>query len=371
MTVAPHQPAPTPRQIAARPWIRLWLLVVAALVFAMVLVGGATRLTGSGLSITEWAPVTGTIPPLSEQAWQAELEKYRQIPQYQLVNRGMSLDEFKTIYRWEWGHRLLGRLIGFVFILPFLYFLATRRLERRLRWPLAGLFLLGGLQGLMGWYMVMSGLVDRVSVSQYRLAAHLGLAFLIYALIIWASELLRERAPETAAPRPLLRGGWIFLVLLFLQIIVGAFVAGLDAGLAYRSWPLMDGRFIPTGLLLLEPWWRNLFESVTMVQFLHRMLGYLVVLTALYHAVDAVRRLGEGPAVLRAALLAALSLLQVGLGIATLLLGVPITVALLHQAGALILLTIAVIHVRAMTVAARDDAAVVLARPAMGSAHSS
>lgn len=338
----------TPRQIAARPLIRWWLWVVALCVFAIVIVGGATRLTESGLSITEWQPVTGAVPPLTEADWREVFEKYRQIPQYQRVNRGMTLDEFKTIYWWEWTHRLLGRLIGIVFLAPFLWFLATRRIERRLVPWLAGAFVLGGLQGALGWYMVASGLVDRVSVSQYRLAAHLVLASAIFAYLIWIAEGLRERTAEAAASTRLRASALVILVLVFLQIVLGALVAGLDAGLAYRTWPLMDGRFVPEGLLMQSPLWANFFENITTVQFDHRMLAYVLVLLTLFHAADAARTVEDERASARALCLAALMLGQAGLGIATLMLGVPIWLALVHQAGAMIVLALATVHLHAL-----------------------
>lgn len=349
-TVAPSAfVEPTERQIAARPYVRAWLLLLALLVLAMVAVGGATRLTGSGLSITEWAPVTGTIPPMAEEAWQAEFEKYRQIPQYQLVNRGMSLDEFKTIYWWEWGHRFLGRLVGVAFLIPFLWFWWTGRLERRMLPWVLGAFVLGGLQGILGWFMVASGLTERVSVSQYRLAAHLVLAAVIFAYLVWIAEWLRERRPEPQAPPRIVWGAGALVGLVLLQFAAGAFVAGLHAGLAYQTWPLMDGRFVPTGLMQETPWWRNLFENVTMVQFAHRMLGYLLVAGAIAHAVDCARTMGEGTASVRAGVIALFMVAQAGIGIATLVTGVPLAVALMHQIGAMAVLTVAVIHLHDLT----------------------
>ncbi len=339
---------PTQKQIAARPLVRAWLMLVALCVFAMVIVGGATRLTDSGLSITEWALITGTLPPLSEAAWLEALEKYRQIPQYQLINKGMSLAEFKAIFWWEWAHRFLGRLIGLVFLLPFLWFWLTGRLERKLvPWLLAA-FVLGGLQGALGWYMVASGLVDRVSVSQYRLAAHLTLACVIFAYLLWLAERLRSRPPEAPSPHRLRASALVIVLLVFLQILLGAFVAGLDAGLTYQTWPLMDGRFIPDGLFFQTPWWINPFENITTVQFDHRMVAYLLVIATLLHAIDAGRSAGEGPATARAVYLAGFTLGQAGLGIATLVLGVPLWLALAHQAGAMVVLAVAVVHLHAL-----------------------
>lgn len=334
----------TPRQRAARPFIRYWLWFMAFLVLAMVIVGGATRLTESGLSITEWKPVTGALPPMSQSDWIDAFEKYRQIPQYEKVNKGMSLDEFKTIYWWEWAHRQFGRLIGVAFFVPFVWLLATRRVERRLVPWLVGAFVLGGLQGALGWYMVTSGLVERVSVSQYRLASHLVLASAIFAYLIWVAESLRERPAEAISPRRLRTTAGLIVVLVLLQIVLGGLVAGLDAGLTYQTWPLMDGRFIPDGLWMQTPAWLNVFENITTVQFDHRMLAYLLMLVTFLHAIDTFGSAGEGPAPARAVYLAGFTFGQAGLGIATLLMGVPILIALAHQAGALIVLAMATVH---------------------------
>lgn len=328
----------TLRQQAARPAVRAWLYGVALLVFAMVMVGGATRLTESGLSITEWQPVLGALPPLSEAEWLEEFEKYKAIPQYKLINRGMSLDEFKIIYWWEWGHRLLGRLIGLAFLLPFLAFWLTGRIERQLMAPLIGLFALGAAQGLTGWYMVMSGLAERVSVSQYRLAAHLTLAVVIFAGLIWvALGIGNDRRRVTHRPEGVLALGLLGLVIL--QIAAGGFLAGLDAGMGYNTWPLIDGAVVPAGLLVMEPWWRNLFENALTVQFAHRMLAYAVVIAAAVNLGLVWRHPSlRAPA----ALLMMAVLLQAASGIATLLAQVPIGLALMHQAGALLVVTAAV-----------------------------
>lgn len=316
--------------------IGTWLFVMAALVALMVLVGGATRLTDSGLSITEWKPVTGVLPPLSEQAWQNEFEKYRQIPEYRLVNKGMSLDDFKRIYWWEWAHRFLGRLIGVVFAAGFLFFLFTRRLSRPMIPKLAAIFLLGGAQGALGWYMVQSGLVERVDVSQYRLAAHLGLATLIMGAILWTAFGF-VRPAEARRPRagalPLLLG--MFSILIFLQILMGAFVAGLDAGLIYTTWPLMDGQWIPDGLFSGMAWYQGLFEDRLTVQFIHRLGAYVVLAWALALWLYG-RQLGLASGLRRVLnVLFGLVVAQVIIGILTLLHVVPIPLALLHQAGAL------------------------------------
>lgn len=319
----------------------VWLLAVAGLIFAMVLVGGATRLTESGLSIVEWKPLTGTVPPLSEAAWQAEFEKYKTIPQYQQVNRGMTLDEFKLIYWWEWGHRLLGRLIGAAFLLPFLWFLWKGWVEPPLRGWLWAIFGLGALQGAVGWWMVASGLAERVNVSPDRLAFHLTLACAIFALILWTMQRLRPATPSSASAR--LRASAIALVLLVLiQIYWGALVAGLRAGLLYNTWPLIDGSLVPaaSSLFFNEPWWRNLFENPLTVQFAHRMIAYALWLAALVHAIDAARAGRGGLAIA----LAVAMTIQAALGIWTLLDRVPIGLALAHQGMAVVVLAIAVMH---------------------------
>ncbi|MCK0197764.1 COX15/CtaA family protein [Ancylobacter sp. 6x-1] len=324
--------------------VRLWLYAVAALIVLMVVVGGATRLTESGLSITEWKPVTGMLPPLGEAAWQAEFEKYQQIPQYTQLNRGMSLSEFKYIFWWEWAHRLLGRLIGFVFLLPFLVFLWRGLIDRALGWKLGGLFLLGGMQGAIGWWMVASGLVNRTSVSQYRLAIHLTFACLILAATIAVATSLRAPPDgEPAAPRRarLVAGGLIGVVLL--QIFLGGLVAGLDAGLTYTTWPLMDGHLVPPleNLLVMDPAWRNAFENVLTVQFDHRMTAYALWMLTLLHALDLWGVPGAGK---RALHLFALVSVQALLGILTLINHVPIDIALAHQFCATLVLIAVTAH---------------------------
>jgi cytochrome c oxidase assembly protein subunit 15 len=315
--------------------VRIWLLIVALLVAAMVLVGGATRLTESGLSITEWKPVTGTLPPLSAEAWEAEFARYKQIPQYEQVNRGMSLDEFKTIYFWEWGHRLLGRVIGLVFLLPLIFFWWRGYLSRALAPKLLVLFVLGGLQGAIGWWMVASGLVGRVSVAPYRLAVHLTLAFFLFAAIVWV---LRSLSPARGEPVPrgVRAGAWAVLILAFVQVFLGAIVAGLDAGLSFTTWPLMDGRFIPSldSLGAMEPAWRNLFENPMTAQFVHRMMAYALLIAAVLHAVQA-----RGSGLAKSSIvLAGLVVLQAVLGVVTLVHLVPISLALAHQLGALFII---------------------------------
>jgi cytochrome c oxidase assembly protein subunit 15 len=328
--------------------VRMWLLAVAAMIFALVLVGGATRLTESGLSIVEWKPVTGTLPPLNAGDWEVEFEKYKSIPQYQQLNRGMSLDEFKTIFWWEWTHRLLGRLVGFVFLLPFLCFLWMGWVEPGLRLRLWTIFGLGAAQGAVGWWMVASGLAERVSVSQYRLAFHLTLACLILAATLWtAQRLLPQPAPLPDVGTKRLRASAIGLVVLVLcQIYLGALVAGLRAGLIYNTWPLIEGSFIPDAarLFVQDPWWRNLFENTLTVQFMHRTVAYLLWLAAIIHAVDVARTLKSGQTVVLAAGLAIAVTIQAVLGILTLLHVAPIGLALAHQATAILVLALAVVH---------------------------
>jgi heme a synthase len=334
--------------------VRLWLYAVAALVLAMVLVGGATRLTESGLSITEWKPVMGVVPPLSEQAWQAAFEKYQAIPQYREMNSGMSLEAFKAIYWWEWAHRLLGRVIGVAFLLPFLFFLWRGWVTPSLRPRLWFIFGLGALQGAVGWWMVASGLAERVEVSQYRLATHLLLACLIYVALIFTARRLEASAREPS-PSALAEGGHggriraaavALVVLVLAQIYFGALVAGLRAGHIYNTWPLIDGALVPDAARLFfdTPLWRNLFENTLTVQFDHRMLAYAIFVVALLHALDVAgnskhRRVQIGAFVLFAAVV-----LQVALGIATLVWVVPLSLGLLHQAGAMLVLTIASVH---------------------------
>lgn len=337
-----HEPV-SDRTIAARPIVRLWLLCIAFLVFSIVVVGGATRLTDSGLSITEWLPLLGAIPPLNEADWMVAFEKYRQIPEYQLVNKGMSLEAFKFIYWWEWGHRFLGRFIGIAFFVPFVWLLATRRLEKRLVPHLALLFVLGGLQGALGWYMVSSGLVDRVDVSQYRLAAHLALAVAIFAYLLWTAFNVVPHDSFGIGEQGV-RSALILCALIYIQIILGAFVAGLDAGQGYNTWPMMDGALVPSGLLAMEPAWRNLFENALTVQFVHRTFAYVVVLVSAWHIARVFRTAPEGALQLSAGLLGLVMLLQVGLGVWTLLARVPISLGLLHQAGAIVLLAVALWH---------------------------
>lgn len=336
-----------------------WLLACAGMVFAMAIIGAITRLTESGLSITEWRPITGTLPPLNEAQWLAEFEKYRQIPEYQVINRGMSLDEFKFIYFWEWFHRLWGRLIGVVFVVPFAWFWATGRLTRDLKWKGLGLLALGGLQGFLGWFMVQSGLVDRTDVSHYRLALHLGVAFLIFALLVKvALDVLDPRpadakpawtATRTATRIAALRAHlWGATVLLTITIVWGAFVAGMDAGHAYNTWPLMGDSLAPPEMWNLSPAAVNFVENTAAVQFAHR---WLAILTGLAIWTWCWRAGGHGPGRngtggrLRATALAlgVMTAVQVLLGISTLLSVVWIPLAAAHQGGAFVLVALIVL----------------------------
>ncbi len=329
----------------ARGAVRAWLMVLFALVVVMIAVGGLTRLTDSGLSITEWRPVTGALPPMSAEAWDIEFEKYRQIPEYQLQNKGMSMAEFKVIYWWEWGHRQLGRFIGLVWALGFLFFLATRKIPAgwttRLLIPGA----LGGLQGAIGWWMVSSGLGgEMLDVASYRLAVHLGLAFVILGLLAWyifklgrtEADLLQARRSREAG---LFSLGTGLLHLTFLQILLGALVAGIDAGRTFNDWPSMAGQFFPPAALDIEPVWRNFFENAGLVQFMHRIAGYVLLAFALLVWLRA-RRSGNTETRGAFSLVLAMMVLQIVLGIMTVLYIAPWHLAIVHQFGAVVLFTL-------------------------------
>ena len=340
MTASSAQQAPHGRAV------RWWLISIAALIAVMVLVGGATRLTESGLSIVEWKPVTGTLPPLDQEQWTAAFDAYKTLPQYRELNAGMTLAEFKTIFWWEWSHRLLGRVIGVAYLLPFLWFLWRGVLSPDLRRRLWLIFGLGALQGAVGWWMVASGLSQRVEVSQYRLATHLMLALLIFAAIVWTLQRLRDR-PSPAVSSRLRITSVVLLTLTFVQLYFGALVAGLRAGRVYNTWPGIDGALIPSAARLFfeEPWWRNLFDNPLTVQFEHRMTAYALFGLAVLHAVDAVRSRAGTAAVNGAVWLAAAMTLQAALGVLTLLYQVPILLALAHQAVAIAVLTLAIFQV--------------------------
>jgi cytochrome c oxidase assembly protein subunit 15 len=348
MTAVTHSAAPLAardRDLRNRALVRGWLYVVLLVLFALVLVGGATRLTDSGLSITQWKPIHGVIPPLNDAEWQEEFQRYQQIPQYAELNEGMSLDAFKTIYWWEWTHRILARSVGFVFALPLLFFWATRSIEPGLGPKLLGILLLGAFQGAVGWWMVASGLVDRVDVSQYRLATHLTIAALIFTATMVVA---RGLAPHSAPPADGVTRRWagILVILALVQIYLGGLVAGLDAGMSYNTWPLMDGRIIPGDLFVLEPAWRNLFENPKTVQFVHRVGAYTVFLVALWHMIATNRRLPGSTHARRASLLFLAVLIQASIGIATLLMQVPLDLALTHQGFELVVLGFAAAHWR-------------------------
>lgn len=327
----PAPTRPTDRAVA------IWLLICASMIFAMVVIGGVTRLTESGLSIVEWRPVTGALPPLTEAQWQAEFDKYRQIDQYRQLNAGMSLEAFKVIFFWEWFHRLWGRLIGLVFFVPFVWFAWKGAVRGTLALKLAGIFALGGLQGFVGWWMVASGLRENmIAVSHLRLAAHLGLALIIHSATLWvALDLLRG----ARGPSPERKAGLALAALVFLAILAGALVAGLDAGMTHNSFPLMDGRLFPAGYFDLDPAWRNVFDNVVAVQFNHRWLGIACALAACVFAWRV--RPNERADRLWVLSPAYAALAQAALGIATLLLWVPLPLAAAHQAGAVILLSCA------------------------------
>ncbi len=326
------------------PVLRLWLLAVAAMIFLTLIVGGATRLTESGLSITQWKPVTGVVPPLSHAAWEQEFKDYQAIPQYRELNRGMTLNQFKVIYWYEWTHRLLARTVGMVFLLPLLFFLWRGWVPKRLRGRLWTIFGAGAVLGAVGWWMVSSGLAGsgRVSVSQYRLAFHLTLACAIYFAVLWTAQQLAPKRPSDASGR--LRGFALVIAFMVLgQIYLGALVAGSGAGLIYNTWPLIDGSLIPAAkdLLFIQPVWRNFFENTLTVQFDHRMMAYAIWIAIVVHAYDAWRmQLG----VRGALILAGIVTLQVALGITTLLMRVPLDFSLAHQVVGVVVFTVAIVH---------------------------
>ncbi len=323
-------------------------LTLAALVVAMVVVGGATRLTGSGLSITEWRPVTGAIPPLSEAAWLAEFEKYRQISQYQLVNKGMSLADFKFIYWWEWGHRQLGRFLGLAFFVPFVWFYARGLVRGRLAVTLLAVGAMGGLQGAIGWIMVASGLKPGMTaVAPVKLMLHLTLASVILACLVWIASGLKERARDAAAGA-FARPAMLLVGLTLFQIALGGLVAGSRAGFTFNTWPLMDGQVVPPAatLFAVSPWIENFVDNVALVQFNHRLVAYALVAFALWHAWTAWRAAPASGAARRSRAVAGLMLAQMALGIATLVLVVPLWAGLAHQALAMVVLVMAAAHAR-------------------------
>ena len=331
-------------------WVAIWLWILAGLVFLMVVVGGATRLTESGLSITQWKPLTGIIPPLSAADWQAEFDNYKQIPQYSAVFPNMDLAGFKFIFFFEWSHRLLGRLIGLATALPLVFFWIRGALKPTLKLKLLGVLALGGLQGFVGWWMVKSGLADRIEVAPERLAIHLLLASALFVALVWLAS-AQSRAERRPAPRGLRMTAIIFVLAVLTQIGLGALVAGLRAGHAYNTWPLIEGRFIPPldQLTLLSPLWRNFLDNLLTVQFQHRMVAYAVLAFALAQAAAAWRVLGPGAASIRAGALVILAAAQASIGIVVLVLAVPLWAGLLHQAFAMLVLGLAVVNAQALT----------------------
>jgi cytochrome c oxidase assembly protein subunit 15 len=337
--------------------IAIWLLICGAMIFAMVVIGGVTRLTQSGLSMVEWKPLLGILPPLGDGEWRALFGQYQRYPEYWVLNSDMTLDEFKAIFWFEYTHRLWGRLIGLVFLLPFLYFLSRGRIGKRLGLHLGIIFALGALQGGLGWYMVKSGLVEDPTVSQYRLAAHLAAAFAIYAYILWiALDLLKGRPVRLrVSGGPGLKRLAVFVIaLVSLTVISGAFVAGLDAGLSYNTFPLMGGQWVPDEMFLLDPPIANFFDNAATVQFDHRVLGILTLIAVFL--LWLISRRFELPARARTALglTLAMAVLQPALGIATLLLVVPVSLAAAHQAGALALFTLALVALHELFAAKLD-----------------
>jgi len=317
-----------------------WLLFCAAVVYLMVVVGGITRLTESGLSMVDWKPIMGIIPPIGEQAWMAEFNQYRKSPEYLLVNKGMSLDEFKNIFYWEYGHRVLGRVIGMIYLFPLIFFLFKGMVPKAWYGRLFGLLVLGGLQGLMGWYMVKSGLVDVPDVSQYRLTAHLGLALVIFAAMLWfALDFLRGDRVAQRASSAYVRSTGLVVIIVFIMILSGGFVAGTKAGYIINTFPTMNGEWLPSGWLAISPAWRNLFENPVMIQFMHRSIAVSVVIAVLSSFVLSLKQRFST----LNGLVVLIMVVQVCLGISALVLRVPLALGAAHQAGAVALLASALV----------------------------
>jgi cytochrome c oxidase assembly protein subunit 15 len=327
----------SPTQAMNDKLIARWLLTCAVVIFGMILLGGVTRLTDSGLSMVEWQPLMGIIPPLSHNDWQQLFLKYQQFPEYQQINLGMTMGEFKVIFMYEYLHRVLGRLIGLLFFIPFVYFFLTRRISPQLLPKLLLMLLLGGCQGLMGWYMVKSGLIDVPHVSQYRLTAHLGLAIAIYGFIVWTALGLINKPSNQ--PSGLGMPACIISGMIFLMILSGGLVAGTRAGYAYSTWPLMGDSFIPAGLYDMSPIWLSAFENITTIQFNHRMFAYVIALLLVSFSVFALKKnISENVRIGIYSMLFLL-LVQITLGISTLIFHVPVAIAAAHQIGSVALLT--------------------------------
>ena len=333
----PHHSATLSQGLTYDRQIAYWLFFSAAVIFGMILLGGVTRLTNSGLSMVDWKPLMGMIPPMSEADWQHMFWKYQQFPEYQKINMGMSLGEFKSIFMYEYLHRMLGRLIGVIFIVPFLFFYFSKRIRAGLTPKLVLMLIGGGCQGLLGWYMVKSGLVDKPDVSQYRLSAHLGAAVLIYSFILWTAFGLVS--PKAKQPVQLRTFAYSLSGLIFLMILSGGLVAGTKAGFAYPTWPLMGDSFIPPGLYSMAPAWLSAFEDITTIQFNHRIFAYLIVALVLTFATKALKADIQGPARIGIFALVGFLVLQVSLGISTLIFYMPVPVAAAHQVGAVALLS--------------------------------
>lgn len=348
--------------------VRVWLYLLAFLVVCMVAVGGATRMTGSGLSITEWRPVTGAVPPLSAEAWTAEFDKYKGTPQYQILNQGMGLSDFKVIYAWEWGHRMLGRILGLIFFLPAIWFWWRGALDARLGAGLLALGLLGGLQGAIGWIMVASGLQPGMTaVAPLKLTLHLTTASLILAGLIWLAAGIRSRLADPVSAT-LRNSASVVAALVLVQIALGGLVAGSKAGLVYNTWPTMNGDWVPplAALFAVTPWIENFVDNVTLVQFNHRLVAYLLLVVAFLHAIDATRRVPGSGVARRAWGVAGLVLAQAVLGVTTLLLAVPLWAGLAHQVFAMVVLVMAVVHARLTVAQARRPLMTGSPSPAFG-----
>ena len=321
------------------PAIAIWLFCCAIMIFIMVILGGVTRLTHSGLSMVEWDPISGIFPPMTETAWQDTFEKYQQYPEFKIKNPTMQLNEFKSIFWMEFTHRVWGRAIGLVFFIPFIFFLIRKQLSNPLIVRLVCMFILGGIQGILGWFMVKSGLSEQPNVSQYRLAAHLTLAFVLYGWIFWTATQLLQKSPQGTINQSYQNALSCLIILLFITVISGGFVAGTHAGLIYNSYPMMGDTWLPKGLFGLQPWGKNFFENIITIQFTHRLLTALVLIyTLTLYIVLMLQKIPSRTRIAGHCLLIAV-IVQFTLGITTLILQVPTALAAAHQAGALLLFT--------------------------------